>query len=197
MLQWTVRRLGVCVWDIYISCLELFQFTNFLLILNISFLRALRRLIKFAAQLGGSHQVGGIRLRSTSTALWFFLYLTAFVSSVRWLLVIYAWAVRSRPASLNVTACLVLIVPLSRRIFSMHVTDDRSMALTRFSVLSLLGSNVSLVLRVWLKLLFAVVNLVLHQVIDPQTHLNVVLQHHHDHTVQSESQVVFLNWELL
>ena len=40
-------------------------------------------------------------------------------------------------------------------------------------------------------------DLVLHEVIDPKTHLDIVLEHHHDHTVERESQIILLNGEAL
>ena len=40
-------------------------------------------------------------------------------------------------------------------------------------------------------------NLIVHEVIDPEAHLDVVLEHHHNHAVESESEIVLLNRKLL
>ena len=55
----------------------------------------------------------------------------------------------------------------------------------------------SLIFSVVFELLLALLNLVLHQIVYPESHWNVVLKHYHDHTVQGETQIVLLNGELL
>ena len=53
-----------------------------------------------------------------------------------------------------------------------------------------------LVLRMLIQISSALIDLILHQVIDPHAHLDVVLQHHEYHTIEREPKVILLDGEL-
>ena len=46
------------------------------------------------------------------------------------------------------------------------------------------------------KLALAFLDLVLHQLVDPKSHINVVFEHQLDHLIEREPKVIFLNREL-
>jgi len=73
--------------------------------------------------------------------------------------------------------------------------------LTRCAVLRVLPPTAEyfLVLELGLsfQLALALFDLIAHEVIDPEAHLNVILEHYHNHAVQGESKIVLLDRELL
>ena len=46
------------------------------------------------------------------------------------------------------------------------------------------------------KLALALLDLVLHQLVDPQSHIDIVFEHQLDHLIEREPKVIFLNREL-
>ena len=50
---------------------------------------------------------------------------------------------------------------------------------------------------VLIKSTLTLINLILHELVDPEAHLNVILQHDNDHTVECETQIIFLDSEVL
>ena len=75
-------------------------------------------------------------------------------------------------------------------------------SLTRITLITaLVASSTScaldLLLGMQIKLILALLDLVIEKLVDPHSHLDVVLQHHHDHAVEGEAQVILLDGELL
>ena len=57
--------------------------------------------------------------------------------------------------------------------------------------------TLNLLLGIQIKLILALLDLVIEKLVDPHSHLDVVLQHHNDHAVEGEAQVILLDGELL
>jgi len=96
------------------------------------------------------------------------------------------------PSVASVTSASSLLRPAllaSRRVLIVVID--------KLTLVATCARPLNLVLGVLVEPALALIDLVLHEIVDPQTHLDVVLQHHNDHAVESEAQVVLLNREVL
>lgn len=94
-------------------------------------------------------------------------------------------------ASSAITRCLRLALLAVPRVFIVVIDEVGGLQLrTPCWAFNLMFS-------VLVKPALAFVDLVLHELVDPEAHLDIVLQHHDDHTVQGEAQVIFLDRKML
>ena len=92
-------------------------------------------------------------------------------------------SLRLSPAAIATTTCILVMV-VDELTLQMAATTARALRLDLMS-------------GMLVKAALALIDLVLHELVDPEAHLDVVLQHRDDHVVEREAQIVLLDRKVL